>query len=426
MVYWRSAFTVAVLCGFVAAGPDSRRAPVFLDKEDASAVISRQKRANEGNEESLPANLERECVEEVCNYEEAREVFQDAYRTDIFWSVYVDGDQCAGQPCKNGAMCSDSVGGYDCICKSGYSGVHCETDQTVCVVDKTKGCSQFCKPGYQSYECSCARGWKLSGKEKCVPAVSQPCGQVSSSIQWESRQSSNIRNDYDGLNCMTGECPWQALLKSPASGSFCNGVILKENLILTTAYCASKHNDIQVVVGTRRVTYEVGEQTLSVKKVHVHPLFVADSPENDLALVELQTSINIKNSVRAACLPERDFADSVLLTGEWMGMVTGWKDVPDATELQGDLRLNHLSYKSFSDCKQQHPGLMTNKMICTMPRPKADCFFSSGSPVLTVYRDVFFLTGVVSRVPGMECNKGYILQKVSRFLPWINSVLNTA
>lgn len=43
-------------------------------------------------------------------------------------------------------------------------------DQTVCVIDKSKGCSQFCKPGYQSYECSCAYGWKLQQKEKCVPA----------------------------------------------------------------------------------------------------------------------------------------------------------------------------------------------------------------------------------------------------------------
>lgn len=39
----------------------------------------------------------------------------------------LDGDQCAEQPCKNGAMCSDSVGGFDCICKSGFSGINCET-----------------------------------------------------------------------------------------------------------------------------------------------------------------------------------------------------------------------------------------------------------------------------------------------------------
>lgn len=40
-----------------------------------------------------------------------------------------DGDQCAEKPCKNGAMCSDSVGGYDCVCKSGFFGVHCETGE---------------------------------------------------------------------------------------------------------------------------------------------------------------------------------------------------------------------------------------------------------------------------------------------------------
>ncbi|XP_067293431.1 protein Z, vitamin K-dependent plasma glycoprotein a [Pseudorasbora parva] len=415
----------AVLFGFVTAELHKRTAPLFLEKWDAHNVISRQKRSNAGDEETkLPANLERECLEEVCDYEEAREVFQDNYRTDIFWSVYIDGDQCADHPCKNGAMCSDSVGGYDCICKSGFTGIHCETDQTVCVIDKSKGCSQFCKPGYQSYECSCAYGWKLKQRETCEPAVSFPCGKLSSASlsQWAKRQSANIQSDYEGLACGPEECPWQALLRQGSSG-FCSGVILKEKLILTTAQCVRKYSEFQVAVGKRLTSFEAGEQTLNVKQVHIHPLYSEGRPENDLAVVELRERIIFKKSVVPACLPERDFSDSVLMAGEYMGVVTGWKEVSGATDFQGNLMLNHLSYDKLPVCSQRHSGQVTNKMACTLARAKADCVFGSGSPVLTLYREVFFLTGIVSQPSGADCKSGYILQKVSRFLPWLNPLM---
>uniref|UniRef100_A0A8C2G7P1 Coagulation factor X n=1 Tax=Cyprinus carpio TaxID=7962 RepID=A0A8C2G7P1_CYPCA len=270
---------------------------------DALSLISRQKRSNAGDEETkLPASLERECLEEVCDYEEAREVFQDNYRTDIFWSVYIDGDQCAEQPCKNGAMCSDSVGGFDCICKSGFSGINCET-------------------------------------------------------------------------------------------------------------------------GKRVTSFEAGEQTLQVKQVHIHPLYAEGKPDNDMAVVELTQKMVFKKSVLPACLPERDFADNVLMAGDYMGVVTGWKEASGATDLEGNLMLNHLSYDKLLVCSQRHSGQVTNKMACTLPRAKADCILGHGSPVLTLYREVFFLTGIVSQPPGTDCKNGYVLQKVSRFLPWLNTFM---
>ncbi|CAM4425102.1 unnamed protein product [Leuciscus chuanchicus] len=423
MAHLGTFLSFAVLFGFVTAGLHTRTAPLFLEKWDALSVISRQKRSNAGDEETrLPASLERECLEEVCDYEEAREVFQDNYRTDIFWSVYIDGDQCAPQPCKNGAMCADSVGGYDCICKSGFAGIHCETDQTVCVTDKSKGCSQFCKPGYQSYECSCAYGWKLKQKDKCEPAVSFPCGKLSSLSQWDRRQSANIQSEYEGIACGPEECPWQAMLRQGSTG-FCSGVVFRENLVLTSAQCVRKYNDFQVAVGKRLSSYEAGEQTLHVKQVHIHPLYAEGQPDNDLAVVELRERIVFKKLVLPACLPERDFSDSVLMAGDFMGVVTGWRDVPGETGFQGNLMLNHLSYDKLPVCSQRHSGQVTNKMACTLPRSKADCVFGSGSPVLTLYREVLFLTGIISQPPGADCRSGYVLQKVSRFLPWLNSFM---
>ncbi|XP_029013850.1 protein Z, vitamin K-dependent plasma glycoprotein a [Betta splendens] len=416
---------LCLLAGAVAAVPP--RETVFLDKQRASAVIARHRRSIDGGGPAAASSLEQACMEKVCTYDEARRFFQDSYRTDIFWSVYVDGDQCAENPCKNGALCSDSVGGYDCVCKSGFTGVHCEKDQTLCPLEKNKGCSQFCKPGYVSYECSCARGWKLSraDKDKCVPAVASPCGKVSSLRQWDDRQASNARSSFEGLACLFSECPWQALLKSSESAGFCSGVILKENVVLTSAQCAKKYSSFNVVVGKRSAGTDDGEQTLYVKLIHVHPRYVEGRPENDLAVLELRDPVAFKSNVVAACLPERDFAESVLTAGELPAVVTGWKEPGPALAFQGPLGLNALEYRRLPDCLEAHPNMVTNKMGCTAPRANADCTMSSGSPLLTLYREVFFLTGVVSQPPGAECSKGYLFQKVSRYLSWLEPFMRS-
>ncbi|XP_061702898.1 protein Z, vitamin K-dependent plasma glycoprotein a [Syngnathoides biaculeatus] len=412
-----------LLAGAVAALRDPPQT-VFLDKRRASSLMSRPKRSADG----ARSTLEQACMERVCTYEEARKHFRDSYRTDIFWSVYIDGDQCAEKPCKNGALCSDSVGGYDCVCKAGFSGVHCETDQTLCVVDKDKGCSQFCKPGYTSYECSCAGGWKLhpTDKNKCQPAVRYPCGKVSSLSRWEERRSANVAGGFRGLACASGECPWQALLKSSRSEGFCSGVILKENLVLTSAQCARKFDSFQVAVGKRKITSEDGEQTLTVKATHPHPRYAAGRPENDLAVVELRERIAFRKEATAACLPERDFADSVLMSGDLPAVVTGWKD-PAAGEssLQGPLTLNELAYEGLPRCLETHRNLVNNRMGCTAARPNADCGFGAGSPLLTLYREVFFLTGVVSQPAGAQCTEGFVFQKVSRHLGWLQSLMSS-
>ena len=35
--------------------------------------------------------------------------------------------ECESEPCHNGGTCVDSIDGYTCTCKSGYTGVVCET-----------------------------------------------------------------------------------------------------------------------------------------------------------------------------------------------------------------------------------------------------------------------------------------------------------
>lgn len=55
--------------------------PVFLDDKAATQVLSRQRRANSFLEEFKQGNMERECMEERCSWEEAREIFENADKT---------------------------------------------------------------------------------------------------------------------------------------------------------------------------------------------------------------------------------------------------------------------------------------------------------------------------------------------------------
>ncbi|XP_056144543.1 transmembrane gamma-carboxyglutamic acid protein 2 isoform X2 [Lampris incognitus] len=75
------------------AGVINRHDEVFLGEKAAVSFLSRSLLYNSWDFELVVSdNLERECVEELCTYEEAREVFEDTMQTDLFWSKYTSQD----------------------------------------------------------------------------------------------------------------------------------------------------------------------------------------------------------------------------------------------------------------------------------------------------------------------------------------------
>ncbi|XP_068541185.1 transmembrane gamma-carboxyglutamic acid protein 4 [Anas acuta] len=62
---------------------------VFTSAKEANLFIGRRLLNNRFDFEAFtPDNLERECLEELCSYEEAREVFEDPDKTMDFWKDY--------------------------------------------------------------------------------------------------------------------------------------------------------------------------------------------------------------------------------------------------------------------------------------------------------------------------------------------------
>ncbi|XP_020830482.1 vitamin K-dependent protein S isoform X3 [Phascolarctos cinereus] len=174
----------------------------FLSKQHASQILMRKRRANTFMEETKKGNLERECIEELCNKEEAREVFENEPETNYFYPLYLGclgsfrvgsfvaarqstsaytdlrscvnaiPNQCSPLPCNEIGYerCIDGQAQFTCVCKPGWQGAKCEEDINECEDPSyiKGGCSQICTNLPGTYRCSCESGfYLLSDKKDC-------------------------------------------------------------------------------------------------------------------------------------------------------------------------------------------------------------------------------------------------------------------
>ncbi|XP_025966815.1 coagulation factor IX [Dromaius novaehollandiae] len=445
---------------------------VFIENKEANAVLHRQKRANSNRlEEVIPGNLERECIEEKCSFEEAREVFENTEKTMEFWKTYIDGDQCDPNPCKNGAICKDAVSSYVCWCPAGYEGRNCEIDFTCAI--KNGGCKHFCRHDPpQKVVCSCATGYKLHEDGKsCEPAVPYPCGRITApeaksklTRAINSFEHWNITSDdpddaldedldnvtetttaattritpiiktgtrvVGGSDSMKGEVPWQVYLVNSLDVGFCGGSIINEKWVVTAAHCLQPGDNVTAVAGEYNTNAEDHtEQRRRVARIIPHPTYNAtlNKHHNDIALLELEKPLSFNSYVTPICVGSREFTNALLKHG--LGTVSGWGSVLYRGRPATILQVLKVPFVDRPTCLKSTSISILQNMFCAgfSSGGRDTCGGDSGGPYATEIEGTWFLTGVTSW--GEECakpGKYGIYTRVSKYIKWIKDTTRLA
>ncbi|XP_066496121.1 coagulation factor IX [Tiliqua scincoides] len=403
----------------------------------------------------IPGNLERECVEERCSFEEAREVFENTEKTMEFWKTYIDGNQCDSNPCLNGAKCEDDVGNYICWCPAGFEGRNCELDATCAT--KNGGCKQFCKNDAKGKAvCSCAPGYRLEVDQRsCEPTVPFPCGKISSPEalkivvptrnQFETWLTFNSSDDIDeqvdnttqvvpltasrirvvgGTDSKKGEIPWQVYLLNNKGEGFCGGSIVNEKWIVTAAHCL-EYEPHTVVAGEHNTEEkDYTEQNRTVARAIPHPTYnTSKKYHNDIALLELDSPLELNHYVTPICIADRDFTNNLLRFGT--GTVSGWGRLAYQGRPSNILQVLKVQFIDRPTCLRSTRYTILSNMFCAgHPRDAKDtCQGDSGGPYTTEMEGTWYLTGITSW--GEQCamkDKYGIYTRVSKYVKWIREM----
>lgn len=177
-----------------------------------------------------------------------------------------------------------------------------------------------------------------------------------------------------------------------------------------------------------RIRDEQTEVTLRVVETFKHPNYYNRRAvvDNDIALLRLETPAPFSNYILPICLPGHEMAKRVLHLNGTHTVVTGWgKEDPTSNRYSSALNVIKIPLVDHDVCARQMSNNVSNNFLCAgiLGQSMDACEGDSGGPMVTLYRDTWFLLGLVSWGEGCgRVDKLGIYTKVSNYNEWINKV----
>lgn len=241
-----------------------------------------------------------------------------------------------------------------------------------------------------------------------------------------------------GKDAASGQYPWQVAIVSNLNDAYqtqyCGGTLIDASWVLTAAHCIKgtpSSEEIYIAVGFTNLTNISQAETSRVKKRVVHKIYNSSTLNNDIALLELETPVDLARcgsrcEVVDVVTPE----DATSFEPSARAWVSGWGSTSSTSTPSYPSKLQWAEV-TMMDCVG-NPSLynaadITDNMICAATPSsgwdKDSCQGDSGGPLVVADSSgtgSYKLAGVVSWGEGCASN-GYpgVYTKVANYTKWI-------